>query len=68
MPTCDAILDLRLDWLDALGSSFDLSLYIDNATDEEYIIGGANIIDIVGVNVATYGPPRTFGATVRYSF
>lgn len=63
-----AILNLRFDWTDALGSGLDFSVYVNNATDEEYVIGGANIIDIVGVNITSYGPPRTFGAVLRYHF
>jgi outer membrane receptor protein involved in Fe transport len=63
-----AIADVRFDWRGALGSGLDVALYVENATDEEYVIGGANIIDIVGINIATYGPPRTFGAAVRYNF
>jgi len=63
-----AILDLRFDWRGALGSGLDIAVYVENATDEEYVIGGANIIDIVGLNIATYGPPRTFGAALRYHF
>lgn len=63
-----AIADVRFDWRGALGSGLDVALYVENVTDEEYVIGGANIIDIVGINIATYGPPRTFGAAVRYNF
>jgi iron complex outermembrane receptor protein len=63
-----AIVNLRFDWLGALGSGLDVSVYVDNATDEEYVIGGANIIDIVGTNIVSYGPPRTFGAALRYNF
>jgi iron complex outermembrane receptor protein len=63
-----AVVNLRFDWMGALGSALDFSIYVDNATDEEYVIGGANIIDIVGLNIATYGPPRTYGASLRYSF
>ncbi len=62
------ILNFRYDWRGALGSQLDFALYVDNATDEEYVIGGANIIDIVGINIASYGPPRTFGAALRYNF
>ncbi len=63
-----ALLNLRLDWSGVLQSGLDLSLYVENATDEEYVIGGANIIDIVGVNVTSYGPPRVYGAQLRYNF
>ena len=63
-----AIVDLRFDWTAALGSPLDFAVFVNNALDEEYVIGGANIIDVVGVNVTSYGPPRTFGASVNYNF
>ncbi len=63
-----AIVDLRFDWSAVMGSPLDVALYVNNATDEEYVIGGANIIDVVGVNVTSYGPPRTFGASLNYNF
>lgn len=62
------LINLRYDWRGIMGSRFDLGLYVDNATDEDYVVGGLNVIDILGLNASTYGPPRTFGAAVRYTF
>lgn len=62
------LINLRYDWRSMFGSQVDVSLYVDNATDEDYVIGGLNVIDILGLNAPTYGPPRTFGAALRYSF
>lgn len=68
--TADAyeIYNVRLDWRSVMDSSFDLAFYVNNATDEEYIVGGLNVIDVLGIHAATYGAPRTMGAALRYNF
>lgn len=63
-----SIFNLRFDWRSVLGSSFDTAIYINNATDEEYVVGGVNVIDSLGCAAFTYGAPRTFGASLRYAF
>jgi len=60
--------NFRVDWLGAMGSGFDLAAYINNALDEDYVTGGLNVIDTLGWAAATYGPPRTYGASLRYNF
>jgi iron complex outermembrane receptor protein len=62
------VLNLRIDWRGVLGSGVDLAAYVNNATDEEYITGGLSIIEDLGIVADTYGPPRTFGAVLRYNF
>ena len=63
-----AIWNVRFDWRSAMGSDFDAAVYVNNATDEEYVIGGLNVIDSLGTAAATYGEPRTIGASLRYNF
>ncbi|MBK8990645.1 MAG: TonB-dependent receptor [Gammaproteobacteria bacterium] len=63
-----AIWNFRVDWLGVMGSSFDLAAFVNNAADEEYVTGGLNVPDSLGWAAANYGPPRTYGASVRYSF
>ncbi len=63
-----AIWNFRVDWLGVMGSSFDLAAFVNNAADEEYVTGGLNVPDTLGWAAANYGPPRTYGASVRYSF
>ena len=63
-----AIWNFRVDWLGVMGSSFDLATFVNNAADEEYVTGGLNVPDSLGWAAANYGPPRTYGASVRYSF
>ena len=63
-----AIWNFRADWLGVMGSRFDLAAFVNNAADEEYVTGGLNVPDTLGWAAANYGPPRTYGASVRYSF
>ena len=44
------------------------SNHINNAADEDYITGGLNVPDSLGWAGANYGPPRTYGASLRYRF
>ena len=60
--------NIRFDWREAMGTAFDAALYVKNITDEDYVVGGLNVIDSLGVASATYGPPRTIGASLRYNF
>jgi iron complex outermembrane receptor protein len=63
-----AVYNLRADWRGVMGSSFDVAAYMDNVTDEEYVLGGLNVIDSGGYGAYHYGAPRTVGASVKYSF
>lgn len=63
-----SVLNLRYDWRGVMGSNFDIAAFVNNATDEEYVVGGVNVIDSLGWAAFTYGAPRTFGASLRYQF
>ncbi|WP_439133532.1 TonB-dependent receptor [Pseudomaricurvus sp.] len=63
-----AVWNLRLDWFNVMGSNFDAAAYVNNATDEAYVVGGLNVLDSLGWASATYGAPRTIGASLRYQF
>ncbi|MFT3931746.1 MAG: TonB-dependent receptor [Spongiibacteraceae bacterium] len=60
--------NVRADWRGIMGSTFDAALYVDNVTDEEYVLGGLNVMESGGFGSYHYGAPRTFGASVKYSF
>lgn len=62
------IWNFRYDWRNVMESDFDFALYAKNLTDEEYVIGGLNVLESLGYAASTYGPPRTIGASLRYSF
>lgn len=59
--------NLRFDWRNMMGSNFDMAVFMNNVTDEQYILGGLNVIDVFYTGY-TYGAPRTFGASLRYQF
>ncbi|MGC1509076.1 TonB-dependent receptor [Ketobacter sp.] len=63
-----AVANLRIDWRAMLNSDFDSSLTFSNITDEEYVSGGFNQIDSLGLVESAYGPPRTIVASLRYNF
>lgn len=58
----------RVDWRSVMQSSVDLSLFVKNASDEVYAIGGLTALDSLGLAAYNYGAPRTWGAELRYSF
>jgi iron complex outermembrane receptor protein len=60
--------NFRVDWMNAMGSGFDVAAFINNAFDEDYITGGLSVPEDLGWIAASYGPPRTYGASLRYSF
>ena len=60
--------NLRLDWYEAFGSGFDLSVFLNNATDEDYRIANNALYDSAGYAVTQYGEPRMWGASVRFTF
>lgn len=60
--------NLRFDWRNVMNSEFDAALAVNNVTDEEYVIGGFNQIDSLGLVESAYAPPRTVVASLRYNF
>ncbi len=68
--TLDAydVWNFRLSWRGVMGSGFDADLFVNNAFDEEYVVGGLNVIDSLGWAADSYGEPRTFGGSVRWNF
>jgi len=60
--------NFRLSWRGVMGSEFDADLFVNNAFDEEYVVGGLNVIDSLGWVAETYGEPRTFGGSVKWNF
>ncbi len=63
-----AVWNLRINWDRFLESDVDLAAFVNNLTDEEYITGGLNVPDSLGFASATYGAPRTYGASVQWNF
>lgn len=63
-----AVWNFRADWRGLMGSAFDMAVYVNNALDEEYVLGGLNVIESGGYGAYHYGAPRTVGASLRYEF
>ena len=60
--------DARLDWEGVMQSNFDLAAWVKNGGDEEYAVGGLNVLTSLGWAAHVYGAPRTIGASLRYRF
>ncbi|RLU00605.1 MAG: TonB-dependent receptor [Ketobacter sp.] len=63
-----AVANLRFDWRNMMNSDFDSALTVSNVNDKEYVIGGFNQIDSLGLVESAYGPPRTIIGSLRYNF
>lgn len=63
-----SVVNYNMDWRNIMGSNFDLSLYVKNAHDKRYPVGGLTVVESLGVALWNYGEPRTYGASLRYNF
>jgi iron complex outermembrane recepter protein len=61
------LINLAADWQAVYGKPFDLRLFVQNATDKDYALGGISVWT-TGFESVTLGAPRTFGFSVRYRF
>ncbi len=62
------IVNLRLDWNGVLGSDFDASAFLNNATNRTYKVGANALEHEIGTNASIFGAPRMFGIELRYRF
>ena len=62
------LLGVRADWDGVCGSALDLSVFATNVTDKIYRITNEDLYSTIGTAITTYGPPRMFGASLRYQF
>lgn len=62
------LVNLRADWYGVLGSSFDLSAFVTNLTDKAYQVTAIDLYNALGYTAGTFGEPRMYGATLKYSF
>ena len=63
-----SVANLRFDWRNMMNSDFDSAITVSNLGDKEYVIGGFNQLDVLGVVESAYGPPRTVVASLKYNF
>ncbi|MEW9856525.1 TonB-dependent receptor [Novosphingobium sp. M1R2S20] len=63
------LVDLSAGWRNIGDTGVDLNIYVKNLFDQEYKVGGVQLYTgATGFISAAYGPPRTAGAQLRYSF
>lgn len=62
------LVNLNFDWAHIVGSPFDLSIFITNATNEKYPVGSGGGWTAFGIGDYLYGEPRMYGARLRYNF
>jgi iron complex outermembrane receptor protein len=64
-----ALVDLRADWQNVMGSPVDIGFFVKNVANKVYAIGSAHVINArLGVVGIQYAEPRTFGVRVRARF
>jgi len=63
-----SIVNLTTQWNNAMGSNFDVNLWVKNLTDEEYQVYGSNQALQFGYATYMYGTPREYGIDLRYNF
>jgi iron complex outermembrane receptor protein len=61
--------NLRLDWRNVMGrQDVTVSMFVKNLFDRGYYVGGFALGNLEGVNSASVGEPRMWGAEVKYGF
>ncbi len=63
-----ALVNMRADWSDILGSRFTVSAYVRNLANRTNYVGGFGLGPDVGFNVAIPGAPRKYGAELTFKF
>ncbi len=61
------LLSARIAWTSP-DEHYEIALYGTNLNDELYFMGAASVGDSVGTFPVTPGPPRMYGAELRYNF
>lgn len=61
------MVNARIGWIDS-SESLEVSLKMQNVTDERAGIQGFDIATVCGCNEISFQPPRWYGANLRYSF
>jgi len=59
------VANVRADWMNVWGGPMDFSVFVNNVTDEEILLGGA---PVNGVVTSSMAPPRMYGVEVAFRF
>ena len=62
------ILNLSMDWSNALRNNLDISLYMSNVTNKLYAINQVVAYNSFGYSAERYGEPRMYGLRLKYRF
>jgi iron complex outermembrane receptor protein len=62
------VLNANLDWRAMFGSQFDGSLFVTNATNDQYVTYVPGLYQGFGFESHAVGEPRMFGVRLRYNF
>jgi iron complex outermembrane receptor protein len=62
------LLNVSLDWKNALGQNLDVSLFGTNLTNKVYAISNSGVYNQVGSQAQIFGEPRMYGMRLRYNF
>jgi iron complex outermembrane receptor protein len=63
-----SLVNLRAEWNDIGGSKVSASAFVQNLTDEEYLVGGFPLGAVTGQNSVLLGTPRMYGVELRFEF
>lgn len=63
-----SVTNARMDLVGLGSPNLELSFWLRNAFDKEYAAAGSIAGSLYGFNAAIMGPPRMYGAELRYSF
>lgn len=62
------LINVRAEWNDIGGSRFSASAFVQNLTNEEYLVGGFPLGAVTGQNSVLLGTPRMYGVDLRIDF
>ncbi len=62
------VVNLRVEWLNVIGTNVDAAFFIDNVNDETYAVDGLFLHHLLGFSSKAYGDPRTYGLSLSMSF
>ncbi|UNU43723.1 TonB-dependent receptor [Sphingopyxis sp. YF1] len=63
-----ALGNVRLDWEEPFSAPVTVSAFVKNVGNRGYWVGGVPEGANLGVNIASWGQPRTYGLEMRYRF
>ncbi len=63
-----SLVNFRFDWRAPTRTGLSAAVFVKNAFDKKYYVGGMPLSGALGLNTAIPGEPRTFGFELSYKF